>query len=75
VGLLDADAAGLNGPLGMVARSGTPVATLLMSAGFILSSLGAGREEPDRFISLVFLGGASLAAGHIALGAGLLLVD
>jgi hypothetical protein len=75
VGLLYADAAGLDGSLGTVARSGTPVAALLMSAGFFLSSLGAGREEPNRFIVLVFLGAASLAAGLIALGAGLLLVD
>jgi hypothetical protein len=75
VGLLYADAAGLDGSLGTVARSGIPLAALLMSAGFFLSSLGAGREEPNRFIFLVFLGGASLAAGLIALGVGLLLVD
>jgi hypothetical protein len=75
VGLLYADAAGLDGPLGTVARSGIPIAALLMSAGFFLSSLGAGREEPNRFIFLVFLGGASLAAGLIALAVGLLLVD
>jgi hypothetical protein len=74
-GLLYADAAGLDGPLGTVARSGLPIAALLMSAGFFLSSLGAGREEPNRFIFLLFLGAASLAAGLIALAVGLLLVD
>jgi hypothetical protein len=31
--------------------------------------------EPNRFIFLLFLGGASLAAGLIALAVGLLLVD
>jgi hypothetical protein len=53
VGLLYADAAGLEGSLGSVARSGIPVAALLMSAGLFLSSLGAGREEPNRFILLI----------------------
>jgi len=75
VGLLYADAAGLDGPLGTLARSGIPVAALLMSAGFFLSCLGAGREEPNRCIVLVFVGGVSLAAGLIALGVGLLLVN
>jgi hypothetical protein len=56
VGLLFADAAGLDGWLGTVARSGIPVAALLMSAGFFLSSLGAGRHEPNRFIGLVTSG-------------------
>jgi hypothetical protein len=76
VGLLYADAAGLDGSLGTVARSAIPVAALLMSAGsgFFLSSLGAGREEPNRFILFVFVGAASLAAGLIALGVGLLQV-
>lgn len=73
VGLLYADAAGLDGLLGVVARSGIPLAALLMSAGFFLASLGAGREKPNRFIVVVFIGGASLAAGLIALGVGLLL--
>jgi hypothetical protein len=72
VGLLYADHAGLGGALGTVARSGVPLAALLMSAGFFLSSLGAGREEPNRLILLVYVGGASLAAGLIALGIGLL---
>jgi hypothetical protein len=72
VGLLYADAARLAGPLGSVARSGVPIAALLMSAGFFLSSLGAGREEPNRLVVLVYVGAVSLAAGLIALGVGLL---
>ncbi len=72
VGLVYADAVGLDGPLGTLARSGVPVAALLMSAGFFLSSLGQGRQEPNRFIVLVHVGGVSLAAGLIALGVGLL---
>jgi hypothetical protein len=72
VGLLYADAAGLAGGVGTVARSGVPLAALLMSGGFFLSSVGAGRERPNRFVLLVYIGGAALAAGLVALGIGLL---
>lgn len=73
--LLYADEAGLGGALGTVARTGIPAAALLMSAGFFASSSGKGRNEPNRFIALVYLGGTSLAAGLIALGVDLLLAD
>ncbi|MEX1162256.1 MAG: hypothetical protein WEB03_01625 [Nitriliruptor sp.] len=63
VGLLYADAVGLNGPLGTIARSGVPVAALLMSAGFFLSSLGEGRQEPNRFIVMVYVGGVCWRPG------------
>jgi hypothetical protein len=70
---LYADAAGLGGPLAIVARDGIPLAAILMPAGFFLSSMGAGRTRPTRAIWLVYAGAISLAAGAIALGAGLLL--
>jgi hypothetical protein len=70
--LLFADAAGLEGPLGAVARTGPPLAALLMSAGFFLSTLGRDVVRPNRLVVLVYVGGAVLAAGLVALGIGLL---
>lgn len=70
VGLLYADAADLDGLLGTVARSGVPLAALLMSGGFFLSSLGVGRDEPNRSIVLVFVGAASLRRGSSRSGSG-----
>jgi hypothetical protein len=67
-----ADAAGLTGPVGSLARSAIPVAAILMSAGFFLSSMGAGRTGPNRLILLVYAGALSLAAGALSLGIGLL---
>lgn len=71
--LLLADAGGVgDDPLGVVARSGVPVAALLMPAGFFFSSLGRDVTEPNGWISLLWLGAASLTAGLVALGVGLL---
>ena len=67
-----ADAAEVGGLLGWVARSGAPVAAILMPAGFFFSSMGAGREKPNGWVALVFVGAALLAVGLTALGAGLL---
>ncbi|MBW3561108.1 MAG: hypothetical protein KY437_01270 [Actinobacteria bacterium] len=72
VGLLYADAVGLEGLLGTLARSGVPVAALLMPAGFFFSSMGRARTSPNRLIALVYLGGISLAVGLLALAVGLL---
>ena len=66
------DAAGLTGLVGAVARNGIPLAAILMPAGFFLSSMGKGRTDPNAAIWLVYAGAASLAAGAIALGIGLL---
>ena len=68
-----ADATALDQPVAGIARSAIPLAAILMPAGFFLSSAGAGRTSPSRLIVLVYAGAASLAAGAIALGAGLLL--
>ena len=66
------DAAGLTGLVGAVARNGIPLAAILMPAGFFFSSMGKGRTDPNAAIWLVYAGAASLAAGAIALGVGLL---
>jgi hypothetical protein len=75
LGLLTAvltDATGLSGLAAWVARSGIPVAAILMPAGFFFSSMGTDVHEPNRWIALVWLGAASLAAGAATLGIGLL---
>lgn len=73
VALLVAELSGIDeGALGILARSGVPVAAILMSAGFFFSSAGRDRTRPNRWIALVYVGAVSLAAGLIALGLGLL---
>lgn len=67
-----ADGAGLSGVVGWAARSAIPLAAILMSAGFFLSSMGAGRTSPNRLILLVYAGAVSLALGSLSLGIGLL---
>lgn len=66
------DAAGQDGLLGWLSRSGVAVAALLMPGGFFLSSLGAGRTRPNGLIVLVFAGAALLAVSLATLGVGLL---
>ena len=70
--LLYADAADLSGGWGWIARSGVPVAAILMPAGFFFSSMGAGRTKPNGLIALVLAGAAVLALGLATLGVGLL---
>lgn len=71
VGLLYVDAGGIDGWHGWVARAGVPVAAVLLSAGFFLSSLGKDIHKPNRLVVLLPLGGVSLAAGLIAIAVGL----
>lgn len=66
------DAADLSGAALIVARSGVPAAAIFMSAGFFFSSLGTGRTAPNRWIVLLYIGAALLAAGVLALGIGLI---
>ena len=68
------DAAGQEGLLGWVSRSGVAVAALLMPGGFFFSSMGAGRTSPNRLIGLVFAGAVLLAVSLAGLGIGLLTV-
>jgi hypothetical protein len=70
--LLYADTAGLSGAWSWVARSGVPLAAILMPAGFFAASVGAGRTTPNRLIALVFAGAAVLALGLATLALGLL---
>lgn len=70
--LLLADAAGLRGALGYVARLAIPAAAVLMSAGFFLSSAGEGRTEPNGLIVVLWLGAACLTVGVVGLGVALL---
>jgi hypothetical protein len=70
---LYADTIGLAQPLSTIARSGVPLAAILMPAGFFFSSAGAGRTEPNGFIWLVYAGGISLALGVVTLGIGVLI--
>jgi hypothetical protein len=55
-----------------VARAGVAVAALLMPGGFFFSSMGAGRERPNRLIAMVFAGGTLLALSLATLGIGLI---
>jgi hypothetical protein len=66
------DEADLSGGFGWLARSGVPVAALLMPGGFFAASAGAGRTSPNRFIAMVYAGALLLAAGLTTLGVGLL---
>lgn len=68
VGLLYADAVDAAGAVGTAARSGIPLAAILMPAGFFFSSMGADRTSPNGAIVLVYLGGVSLAVGLVTLG-------
>ena len=68
-----ADATALGQPWGQIARSGIPLAAILMPAGFFLSAAGLGRERPRRSLFLLIPAGAvALGAGAATLGLGLL---
>ena len=69
---LFADAVTLGGPVAAIARSGVPLAAILIPAGYFLSSAGRGATEPNRLIVLIYVGAVSLAMGVLALGVGLL---
>lgn len=70
--LLLADAVELRGALGYVARLAVPAAAVLMSAGFFVSSMGEGLNEPNGWIVVLWLGAASLTVGVVTLGIALL---
>ncbi len=55
-----------------LAGTGVLGAAVMMSAGFFLSAMGAGRTSPNRWIALIFTGAAALAAGVVTLAVGLL---
>lgn len=72
LGLLYVDIAGLEGAWAWIARTGVPIAAILMPAGFFAASAGRGRTQPNGFIALVFAGAAVMALGLSTLGIGLL---
>jgi hypothetical protein len=72
--VLLAEAAGLTGVAGWFARTGVLLAAILMPAGFFFSSMGPGATAPNRWIALLWAGGAVLAVGVVTLGIGLLRV-
>jgi hypothetical protein len=66
------DEADLSGFFAWVARSGVPIAAILVPGGFFAASAGAGRTGPNRFIVIVYAGALVLATGLATLGVGLL---
>jgi hypothetical protein len=74
VGLILVDQTALTGFWAWVGRLGIPLAAILMSGGFFASSAGKGVTQPNRAIWLLWIGAASLAAGALTLGVGLLAV-
>lgn len=74
LGLLYVDQTDLSGGWAWIARSGVPIAAILMPGGFFAASAGSGRTQPNRFIALVFAGALFLAVSLTTLGVGLLLV-
>jgi hypothetical protein len=67
-----ADSTSQTGVLDWLSRSGVAVAALLMPGGFFLSSMGAGRTEPNRLVAMVLAGAVLLALSLTSLGIGLL---
>jgi len=72
VALILADAADMSGCPDFLARTGVPLAAILMPAGFFLSAAGRGVTRPNRLIVLLYTGALSLAVGVVSLGIGLL---
>ncbi|REF96039.1 hypothetical protein DFJ67_2004 [Asanoa ferruginea] len=68
VALPYADAAGAHGFWGWVARTATPIAAILVPAGFFFSSMGRGRTRPNGLVALLWIGALFLAAGVLTLG-------
>jgi hypothetical protein len=74
VGLILVDETALTGFWLWAGRLGIPLAAILISGGFFASSAGKGVTQPNKAIWLVWTGAASLAAGALVLGIGLLTV-
>jgi hypothetical protein len=66
------DAADLSGVGEWLARSGVPIAALLIPGGFFFAVLRPGSEKPNRFVWMIPAGAVFLAAGVVATGVGLL---
>jgi hypothetical protein len=66
------DATTLDGAAAWLARTGVPIAAILMPAGFFLSVAHRDAAKPNQLIWLLYGGIVMLAAGVITLGIGLL---
>lgn len=66
------DQATLDGFWLALASTGSPVAAIMMPAGFFLSVLGRDPQKPNRLIWLLWIGALLLAAGLVVAGIGLL---
>lgn len=71
VAMLYVDQADLSDPVRTLVRLSIVAAPILMPLGFFLSVVRPGDTKPNGLIALTFLGGASLAAGTLTLGIGL----
>jgi hypothetical protein len=67
-----ADAATLPDWLLWVARIGVPAAAILVPLGFFLSVPSPDATEPNRLVSIIYAGAATLALSVVILGIGLL---
>ncbi|HEY3141865.1 MAG TPA: hypothetical protein VGJ86_12085 [Acidimicrobiales bacterium] len=66
------DATDLSGAGEWLARTGAPVAALLIPGGFFLSVARPGADRPSKLIWMLYAGVVVLAAGLVAAGVGLL---
>jgi drug/metabolite transporter superfamily protein YnfA len=66
------DDAELSPPWKWVARTGAPIAAILIPAAFFLSVASPGATHPNGLINLAYVGGLFLAAAVLALGSGLI---
>jgi drug/metabolite transporter superfamily protein YnfA len=55
-----------------IARTGVPIAAILIPAAFFLSVLSPTSTQPDGLINLAYVGAAFLAAAVLSLGIGLI---
>jgi hypothetical protein len=55
-----------------LARTGAPIAAILIPAAFFLSVLSPTAKEPNDLINLAYIGAAFLAAAVLTLGVGLI---
>jgi hypothetical protein len=72
VALLWVDQIDFGDPLKWIIRVAFAAAPILMPLGFFLSVTRPDAERPNGLITLVYLGGLSLALGAVTLGIGLL---
>ena len=70
--LLYVDATDMGDGPTWLARSGVPIAALLIPGGFFFSVMKRGAEKPNQLIWMIYTGAVFLAVGVVATGIGLL---